>query len=786
MKIPHLFYAAFLQSYVLAELVPYPFFAVPLQSSFNNQAASKNGSVGDFDERGGTYAASFLPAGQWTYDGITYDLPEEWGAVNDNLLANGQTLFLEEPLVMQEMHLLYAGDKGASHEFSSNFTLKFLNNSTQTVQLHGKNWSNWPLLNKCPIQGPFSFVNHSSQTNHNTTQICQWSTSILSESELLSITLPARTNPRLHIFSFALSPAAPAQNVTGPVLSIRRARFSQRWEMIDGVRAQAVEIALANLLPSSAASPSTSITSDHTISITGPEDVVTLAPGLISRLVPGDQVQVDVFIRGARDNDTVTIQVHDASGTLVGESYCIATALVTEWTTDPVQLALHETPTWWNNAKYGIFIHWGVYSVPAWGPPNKYAEWYDWDLHQVGSPTWSHHNNTFGPDVHYDDFATNFTASEFNASAWIDLFLGAGAKYFVIVTKHHDGWTLFDAGNTTDRSLVKMGPKRDFVQELMSAAKEQAPELHRGTYYSLPEWFHPDYAAYGFREWPGGLSYDPFDLSSTEPYTGYVNISDYLQDLQLPQMLDIALKYDTDVMWCDIGGPNETPRFASQFFNHAMKQGREVAINNRCGSTLVNDFDTPEYATFGNTVTHSWESSEGMDPFSYGFNSATNTSGYKTADSIVQTLVDIVSKNGNYLLDIGPMESGAVVETEINNLLRAGAWLKYSGSCIYETKFWFPGPQDTGEVNTRFTTKPNSFCFIAMDQPSGGQLTVNKRVPILDGDEVFLLSPDAEVASQPLPWSADDGGRLVVNVSDHAIGTVKFAWAFEIRYRIST
>ncbi|KAG6844767.1 hypothetical protein H0H93_016356, partial [Arthromyces matolae] len=117
--------------------------------------------------------------------------------------------------------------------------------------------------------------------------------------------------------------------------------------------------------------------------------------------------------------------------------------------------------------------------------------------------------------------------------------------------KHHDGFALFDTGNTTHRSSVYLGPKRDFVSELFTAAKNEKPHLHRGTYYSLPE------------------------CSELEPYTGRLPINDYLDDLQLPHMLDLALKYDTDIMWCDIGGPNRTLEFAARYYNDAWSKGRQ-------------------------------------------------------------------------------------------------------------------------------------------------------------------------------------------------------------------
>ncbi|EGN92791.1 glycoside hydrolase family 29 protein [Serpula lacrymans var. lacrymans S7.3] len=462
-------------------------------------------------------------------------------------------------------------------------------------------------------------------------------------------------------------------------------------------------------------------------------------------------------------------------------------------------LSLHETPTWWNQAKYGIFVHWGIYSVPAWGPPHSYAEWYDWSLHNPpnsSSPTWEHHLETFGPDVVYDDFIANFTASKWDPSAWLDLFENAGAKYFVLVTKHHDGYGLFDTKNTTHRSSVYLPPYRDFLREFMDTAKADYPNLHRGTYFSLPEWFNPYFAKYGFGQWPGGLAHNAFNASEIEPYTGILEIEDFLDDLQLPQMLDLALDYESEIMWCDIGGPNKTLDFAAQFYNNAMQTGRQVTMNNRCGA--VPDFDTPEYATFGSLQTRAWETSEGMDPYSYGLNTATNASEYKNGTTIIQTLVDVVSKNGNYLLDIGPTAEGEIIAPMMNNLLDAGKWLNYAGECVYNTTYWYQASQSP-TASVRFLSTPTTFCVVAFVEPSDGKLVVDSGgavLPLMAGDTIELLGPSTPApnstissstsssSATSLPWTLDDAGILTITVPEGQVDQVQYAWAFQVTYKL--
>ncbi|KAG2074850.1 glycoside hydrolase family 29 protein [Suillus decipiens] len=774
---------------VKSSLVTFPSAVISLSSLFDDQAASLDGTTGNFDGNGATYVAEYLPEGPWLYNGISYDLPSIWGQSQDNVIANGQIVKLSNATCVHKLHIVYAGDSSGRkcNELRGMFNLNYVDNSAKYLQFTGKGWWEWASVNKGEIRTPYHFEDYSSNKNWNSSDIFQISLSVPSRAPLESITLPntSSTSNRLHIFALSMTPSLePSGNLLVPQLSVRSAQFSTRWEDVNGQRAQAVAITLANLLPGyHATSSNASVNSRYEISVTG-EGVSTVTPGLVYRLVPADQARMDVLVLNNDGTGNATVTIKDESGSIVGtsEGWPIV-PLRTEWTADADVLSTHETPTWWNQAKYGIFIHWGIYSVPAWGPPSSYAEWYDWQLHNPSdsnSPTWVHHLNTYGKDVVYDDFIANFTASTWNPSAWLDLFTEAGAKYFVLVTKHHDGYGLFDTKNTTHRSSVYLGPHRDFVKELMDTAKSDYPDMHRGTYYSLPEWFNPDFSKYGFSSWPGGLAHNAFNGSELEPYTGILNISDYIEDLQYPQMLSLALDYGTEIMWCDIGGPNKTLDFAAQFYNNAMENGYQVTINDRCGA--VPDFDTPEYATFGSLFPTRWETSEGMDPYSYGLNSATNASEYKNGTTIIHTLVDVVSKNGNYLLDVGPTAEGDIIAPMADNLLAAGKWLKYAGDCVYATDYWYQAFQDpTGSF--RFLTTPTTFCVIAFNKPSNGQIVIDAggvMLPIQKGDDIVLLGPSK--SSQSLEWNIDESGVLTVVVPQDQVDQVDYAWAFQVTY----
>ncbi|KAE8853021.1 hypothetical protein HRS9122_00013 [Pyrenophora teres f. teres] len=294
----------------------------------------------------------------------------------------------------------------------------------------------------------------------------------------------------------------------------------------------------------------------------------------------------------------------------------------------------HESPPWFNDGKY--------------------------------ERTYEYHLETYGPHVTFDDFIANFTASAYDPKEWVDLFADAGASYFVLSAKQHDGYALFDLpANISLRTSVVQVPHRNLVQELYEAADMYQPHLRKGAYYSLPEWFHPNY--HGFGDWPGGNATNPY-TNKKEPYLGYVPLTDYIADKVLPEMRILA-DMGTDLVWCDIGGPNLTKQFAAEYFNNARAQGRQVSINNRCG--IEGDFDTATYATLQRN--RKWERTASLDPFSYGYNRATPDDAYMKPHVIITRLIEAVSMNGNFLLNVGPTAEGIIPAIQQHNLRVAGA-----------------------------------------------------------------------------------------------------------------
>jgi alpha-L-fucosidase len=231
----------------------------------------------------------------------------------------------------------------------------------------------------------------------------------------------------------------------------------------------------------------------------------------------------------------------------------------------------------------------------------------------------------------------------------------------------------------------------------------------------------------------------------------------------------------TEIMWCDIGGPNMTTEFAMQYFNDAAARGKQVLLNNRCG--LPGDFDTPEYARYESVQVRKWESNLGMDPFSYGYNRATPEEAYITPAAIVTSLLDIVSKNGNLLLDIGPTANGTIIEIEQRNLRIAGAWIKEHAEAIFNTTYWFVTPEEGQAV--RFTQNANAF-YIATLYPPNGTLVLDSPVPYVEGDKVKIVG--GNLSGTVVPSRLLGNGSLELKISEEVREADRFAWVFKIGF----
>ena len=432
-----------------------------------------------------------------------------------------------------------------------------------------------------------------------------------------------------------------------------------------------------------------------------------------------------------------------------------------EYTAEWASLDSRPNPSWFSEAKFGIFIHWGVYSVPSWGPRGQYAEWYWERVTRDGAdgPWRTHHREMYGEDFDYRDFAPKFGAELFDADHWANIFKRSGARYVVLTSKHHDGYALWPAPKTEGWNSVDVGPGRDLCGELSNAVRNAG--LHMGFYYSLHDWFHPDYA-------PG----DP---------NGARDIDKYVEEYMLPQMKDLVLRYEPDIIWPDgeWTAPAEKWRskeFLAWLFNESPVRDR-VAVNDRWGVGLRSShggFFTTEYGEVGAGIElgrgRDWEECRGMG-HSFGYNRNETIDDYMTVAECIKLLVDTVSRGGNLLLNIGPTADGRIPVIMEDRLIRMGEWLRINGDAIYGTHAWRVNSEQ-GFVY--YTAKGDKLFAICTNLPDGK--LVLESVEPTDDTTVRLLGSDLL-----LEWE-NDGGRLKLDLAQICPSQLagKIAFAFEI------
>lgn len=448
-------------------------------------------------------------------------------------------------------------------------------------------------------------------------------------------------------------------------------------------------------------------------------------------------------------------------------------------------LGAYRVPNWFRDAKFGIFIHWGVYSVPAFD-----NEWYPRDMYLQGSAAFNHQVKTYGPQSKfgYKDFIPLFRAEKFNADAWLDLFVRAGARYVVPVAEHCDGFAMYDS-EITPWNAVNMGPRRDVVGELSVATRKRG--LHFGvSSHRAEHWWWYD----------GGMK---FDSDVQDPrYTGLYGPArprtlvgdddskepdpDHLErwlppdraflDDWLARSAEIVDKYHPDVFYFDwwIGQPAFQPdlkRIAAYYYNTAAEQRQGVVLTYK-------QHDFPENAAVldierGKLDTVRllpWQTDTSVNIHSWGY---VKNDEYRDAKSLIDELVDVVSKNGNLLLNVGPKADGTIPEQARSILLQMGTWLRVNGEAIYGSRPWLlygEGPtmvassamntdrQDYTPEDIRFTKRRGVLYAIALGWPESGELRVRtlwRGTPYLSGNvcAVQMLG-----SSEQLLWHQREDG----------------------------
>jgi len=424
-------------------------------------------------------------------------------------------------------------------------------------------------------------------------------------------------------------------------------------------------------------------------------------------------------------------------------------------------------PGWFEDAKFGIFIHWGLYSVPSYSPTvrdgvgiyERYAEWY-WRRWREPSPIQHYftgfHNRVWGENFKYQDFVNHFKAEMFNPDDWAEIFSKAGARYVVLTSKHHEGFTLWPSQYSWNWNAMDVGPHRDLLGDLTKSVKDKGMKM--GYYYSLLEWYHPLY----------------------KPAT----IKQYIDQHMFPQMKELVNNYSPDIFWTDgewdyTSDELRSTQFLQWLFNESPVK-ETVAINDRWGKEtrskhggyytteydLVHDGDSK-----GMKFERPWEECRGMAG-SFGYNRNERLEDYSTSEELVHILIDKVARGGNLLLNIGPTADGRIPEIMQQRLIDIGNWLKVNGEAIYGTRKWDNAPSVTpGTV--RFYTKKGSDLYLIVTRWPAGPVAING---ISKASGVTLLGYDGKIKYQV------SGNKLTITMPTvtPADNLCIHAWVFKV------
>jgi alpha-L-fucosidase len=426
----------------------------------------------------------------------------------------------------------------------------------------------------------------------------------------------------------------------------------------------------------------------------------------------------------------------------------------------------HPLPQWFDDAKLGIFIHWGLYSVPGWAPltkvdftnpdflkVNPYAEWYYNTVRIDGSPTQAYDREHFGANHDYYAFAETFDSEskKWNPDAWAKVFKDAGAKYVVLTTKHHEGYTLWPSA-TPNPSLppARQHASRDLVSELTASVRKEG--LKMGLYYS------------------GGLDWTfvPGPITSLQTFNSTMPQSEAYGQYVDAQYRELIERYHPAVLWNDIGYPKSgNPMAIEADYYNAVPDG---VVDDRF-SIKHSDYTTPEYTTLKDINPKKWEECRGLGQ-SFGYNRAEGEAQTIAPDKLIYLLVDIVSKNGNLLLDVGPEADGTIPAVQLDRLKALGAWLDQNGEAIYGTHPWTRAEGKTSDgIDVRFTQKSANLYVTLMGDVKGSSVTVTSLKP-KPGTKIQLLG-----YKKPLKWS-QAGEDVKVNLPSSLPG--KYAYVLRV------
>nr|XP_006128849.1 plasma alpha-L-fucosidase isoform X1 [Pelodiscus sinensis] len=385
-------------------------------------------------------------------------------------------------------------------------------------------------------------------------------------------------------------------------------------------------------------------------------------------------------------------------------------------------------PPWFDEVKFGIFIHWGVFSVPGFG-----SEWFWWYWQKEKIPSYVKFMETnYPPGFSYEDFGPLFTAESFDANQWADILKASGAKYVVLTSKHHEGFTLWGSRYSWNWNAVNVGPKRDLVAELATSIRNST-ELHFGLYHSLFEWFNPLFL------------YDASNVFTTRQFPTAKS---------LPELYEIVMKYQPEILWSDGDGnaPDtywNSTGFLAWLYNDSPVRDT-VVTNDRWGLGSIckhgGYYTCSDRYNPGYLLPHKWENCMTIDKQSWGYRRNTRLSDYFTIEELVKQLVETVSCGGNLLMNIGPTHDGRIDLIFQERLRQMGVWLEVNGEAIYGTKPWRT-QNDTVTPGVWYTFKPkeDTVYAIFLNWPISGTLILGAPKTIVGETQVKLIGYEGQL-----------------------------------------
>jgi alpha-L-fucosidase len=415
------------------------------------------------------------------------------------------------------------------------------------------------------------------------------------------------------------------------------------------------------------------------------------------------------------------------------------------------QTTENETPAqrdarmnWWREARFGLFIHWGVYSVPA-------GTYKDKQIGGIGE--WIMRSAEI-PVTEYRTFARDFNPVKFDPAAWAALAEEAGMKYIVITSKHHDGFALFPS-DVTDWDIADATPYgQDLIGPLAAATRQRG--LKFGLYYSqAQDWTHPGGAKAGIEDGQGWCA----------EHKG--RFDDYLRAIAIPQTREILTRYKPDILWWDT--PYLMTRERAEPLHALLGLVPGIIANNRLGGDFAGDSDTPEQEIPETGIAgRDWETCMTMND-TWGYKSYDDN--WKTPEVLIRNLVDIASKGGNYLLNIGPRPDGTIPEASIERLKAVGRWMKVNGAAIYGTTASPTRKPAWGRITTGATGDTTTLYLHVFDWPADGKLPVGIENDVVscrllaDSTRTFKTSRAEEQLVVALTGTAPDPICSVVELT---------------------